>query len=355
MDISDQVIRYTNVRLIRDHKLLTEDLFVQNGRIIDAQERFWTAQKNREPYSHQTIDCHNHILVAGFIDLQINGYEGVDFSSVNLTKNDILETSEKLRKHGILYYYPTIISSEKNVYKTVLPLFSDLKLPVHLEGPFITNGGCHKVNCLQKEAITVEHLIATYTDLTNVKIITLAPEIENIDTVIRYITDKNIITSIGHTNGKIDDAKKAVNSGARMITHLFNAMSKFHHRDPGLYGLDIFYTLISDGEHVHPDIIKLIYNANKDSLILVSDMSGDTLGDIKADKLMGSKTPLNECLKMFKAYTKCSIVEAIETVTLHPAKCLKIDHMMGSLECGRLANMVLIDDDLNVIESYLTV
>ncbi|KAJ2346902.1 N-acetyl-glucosamine-6-phosphate deacetylase, partial [Coemansia sp. RSA 2618] len=192
-------------------------------------------------------------------------------------------------------------------------------------------------------------------------------------------------------------------SGAKMITHLFNAMTCFHHRDPGIVGplgdaenghgtkrklgastyefsestpARSFYGLICDGIHVHPNTVKIAYNSHPAGAVLVSDAMGamglpdgqyrlgnmsvdvGLQGDMKdspraaviqgTDTLAGSVVTLIECVRQFKEFTQCSIVEAVEAATLHPAQMLGIEHRKGTLDYGADADIIFLTDDLQV-------
>lgn len=172
-----------------------------------------------------------------------------------------------------------------------------------------------------------------YNDIENVKIVTLAPEKEGAQDVISELVKRGITVSLGHSMANLNDGERAVEYGATLITHLFNAMLPFHHRDPGLVGLlasdkipegkTIYYGIISDGVHTHPSALRIAYRTNSKGIILVTDAIsamgleegrhriGQFEIEVRAGKayiagtetLCGSIAPMNECVRFFKKAT----------------------------------------------------
>jgi len=166
-----------------------------------------------------------------------------------------------------------------------------------------------------------------------------------------------------------------------MCTHLFNAMPPFHPREPGLIGVlgstaqpAPYFGLIADGVHVHPASLKIAARARPDSVVLVSDailamglpQGTYSFGDIRIDvtgndtayrhgtsTLAGAVVPLDECVRRFRTLCDSSVVHALEAASLHAAKVLGIESSKGSLEVGCDADLVLLDDDLHVLQTYI--
>lgn len=148
-------------------------------------------------------------------------------------------------------------------------------LGVHVEGPFINilKYGAHKKEFLQHNCPDgIRTMEEVYGSLENVSIITVAPELPGILQTIPELVKRKIIVSAGHSMASIDQAEKATEEGVTLITHLFNAMIPFHHRDPGLVGLlgsaqySPYYSIIVDGIHSHPTSVRLAYKAHPDGL-----------------------------------------------------------------------------------------
>ncbi|XP_016983527.1 N-acetylglucosamine-6-phosphate deacetylase isoform X2 [Drosophila rhopaloa] len=234
---------------------------------------------------------------------------------------------------------------------------------------------------VQPQGLTT--LEGTYGSLERIKIITLAPEKVTDPEVIGQLVDRGITVSLGHSMASLSDGERAVQQGATLITHLFNAMLPFHHRDPGLVGLlasdavphgrTVYFGIISDGVHTHPAALRIAYRTHPQGLILVTDAIsalgleegvhhiGQLPLQVKQGKafiagtetLCGSIAPMDECVRIFQKATDCSVVYAIEAATLHPAQCLKIEKQKGTLDFGSDADFVLLDDNLRVLSTWI--
>ncbi|KAF9408858.1 putative N-acetylglucosamine-6-phosphate deacetylase, partial [Podila epigama] len=234
---------------------------------------------------------------------------GVDFSvpsDHDSYEKDLLKVNRGLLKYGTTSYCPTIVSSSAAVYHKVLPHLKPRSgsaatgatvLGAHVEGPFINEAriGAHELKVLQANAKNgYKDFKKVYgfegdtpeaqkqlseKDLHSVKIITCAPELEGVMDSIPDLVRAGITVSVGHSMANISQAEDSVRKGATFITHLFNAMPQFHHRDPGVIGLlgsrpDLprpYYGLICDGIHVHPNSVKIAYDSHPEGVILVTD------------------------------------------------------------------------------------
>jgi N-acetylglucosamine-6-phosphate deacetylase len=281
------IIQLTNCRILRGSSIYTDDLWVRAGTILDPEKIFYEEKRQ----SDLQIDCDNLILVPGFIDAQINGGFGHDFSSNSENISESLDiVSRKLLQYGVTSFCPTIISSDKDTYKRVLPNIKRTDggsggaaiLGVHLEGPFISKEklGAHPIKYLRGFNDSIDELHDVYgPSLENISIITLAPELDPNGTITRYLTnDLNIIVSIGHSMASLEQGENSIRNGARFITHLFNAMLPFHHRDPHLFGLlsdrslagNLFYGIIADGIHTHASALNMAYKTLPNGLVIVT-------------------------------------------------------------------------------------
>ncbi|XP_017601172.1 PREDICTED: N-acetylglucosamine-6-phosphate deacetylase [Corvus brachyrhynchos] len=222
-----------------------EDLWVREGKILNPEKLFFDEKGSADVQ----LDCKDSIIAPGFIDVQINGGFGVDFSlATDDFKSGIDLVSQKILSHGVTSFCPTLVTSPPSVYHQVLPQISVRNggahgagiLGAHLEGPFISKEkkGAHPEHCLRTfEAGAFQDLLATYGSLDCVQIVTLAPEMRRSSEVIQELTKRGICVSLGHSVANLSQAEEAVQHGATFITHLFNAMLPFHHRDPGIVGL----------------------------------------------------------------------------------------------------------------------
>ncbi|XP_068158282.1 N-acetylglucosamine-6-phosphate deacetylase [Drosophila tropicalis] len=383
-----ELLQFINCRLIRDHQLIKDDLWVRNGKIINPEPVFFDERSK----AHRQVDCHGAIIAPGYIDLQINGGYGVDFShDKDTTEEGVRLVATGLVKTGVTSFCPTLVTSPNASYHTILPRIpntipngADI-LGVHVEGPFINpqKKGAHPEDCIQTIDKGLETLVATYGSLERIKIITLAPEKVSDPCVIAELVKRGITVSLGHSMASLSDGERAVQQGATLITHLFNAMLPFHHRDPGLVGLlasdaipkgqTVYFGIIADGVHTHPAALRIAYRTHPQGLCLVTDAIsalgledglhhiGQLPMEVRQGKafiagtetLCGSIAPMDECVRIFRNATNCSTVYAIEAATLHPAKSLRMEQQKGTLNFGSDADFIVLDDDLHVLSTWI--
>ncbi|TDG41867.1 hypothetical protein AWZ03_011697 [Drosophila navojoa] len=383
-----QLIQFVNCRLVRNHQLIVDDLWVRDGKIINPEPVFYDERAT----ANQRIDCGGAIIAPGYIDLQINGGYGVDFSyDKDTIEAGVRKVAVGLVASGVTSFCPTLVTSPNDSYHTILPRMPRHIeggagiLGVHAEGPFINpqKKGAHPANCIQTIDNGMETLRSTYGDLDRIKIITLAPEQVSDANVIDELVKAGITVSLGHSMASLSDGERAVRHGATLITHLFNAMLPFHHRDPGLVGLlasdqippgrIVYFGIIADGVHTHSAALRIAYRTHPDGLILVTDAIsalgledgihhiGQLPLEVKqgrafiagTDTLCGSIAPMDECVRIFHRATGCSKVFAIEAATLHPARCLGIERDKGTLDFGSDADFIVLNDDLQVLSTWI--
>ena len=227
----------------------------------------------------------------GAIDLQINGALGVAFNDLNRDRAAKLpEICRFLYQQGLDGFLPTLVTTSiENFHRSLFflaeaiaqqtqnpdPLAAKI-LGVHLEGAFLhlDKRGAHPPqHLLPLNLDTLPQVLGEYTEI--IKIVTLAPELDPTGETIKYLRDRQIIVSLGHSTANSEQAKMAIAQGASMVTHAFNAMPSLHHRDVGLLGEAILSDrvwcgLIADGVHVSPQMVKLLYRMKK-QIFLVSD------------------------------------------------------------------------------------
>jgi N-acetylglucosamine-6-phosphate deacetylase len=334
-----RITKFTNGLLLRNSELVGEDLWVDShtGKILDRQSAFY----GEHLVPDQIINLNGRILSPGFIDVQLNGAHGLDFSVPSETyASDLKDTNRKLVTSGVTSYLPTVTSQKPEVYHSVLPHLgpSDQtrqpydgaeSLGAHVEGPFLSpaKNGIHNPDVLL-QAHSFADVINCYgaENFPNITMMTAAPELGNMTSLIPTITSKDIIFSIGHSDGTLEDAQSALAAGATMVTHMFNAMRPFGHRDPGIFGLlgqsesastsrpsspktskpsspkpssprssavstprsrlsicsnaseladaplaKPYFGLIADGIHLHGSSVSIAYNAHPSGTILVTD------------------------------------------------------------------------------------
>lgn len=394
------ITKFTNCRVLRGEKLVGEDLWVNSvtGKIVRSQAAFF----DDLILPDETLDLGGRILAPGFVECQLNGAFGFNFSTraePAAYAQAVRDVNRQLVATGVTSYVPTITSQTPELYQQALPFLGPSghlqvaddgaeSLGAHVEGPFLNpaKNGIHNVDVL-RQAAGFEDLVDCY-GLDNlvpkdpeggpprVKMITAAPELGAMTSLIPELTRRGIIFSIGHSEATYEEASAAVGAGATMITHLFNAMRPLHHRNPGIFGvLGIaeslprpYFGIIADGEHLHPTTIKIAFNAHPEGFILVTDAmhlvglpngtyqwtNGDCTNHIVkrgpklilegSDRIAGSSITLLECVNNFLNWTGASIPQALKAVTSTPAAMLGVDRIKGCLEEGADADMVVLSE-----------
>uniref|UniRef100_A0A224Z2N5 N-acetylglucosamine-6-phosphate deacetylase n=1 Tax=Rhipicephalus zambeziensis TaxID=60191 RepID=A0A224Z2N5_9ACAR len=387
---SSCLVQLKNCTILRNHELIVEDLWVRNHAIVNPEPIFFDERVTADIQ----LDCNGAIIAPGYIDLQINGGMGVDFSH---NVDTIVDAVEKVAKgvlpFGVTSMCPTIVTSTPEVYRKALTAVRKHNgsaegagiLGVHLEGPFINKHkkGAHKAQLIQDLSGGFESLMHVYGTLDSVAIVTMAPELDPEGKVIQALVKKGVTVSIGHSEANLVQGEKAMQDGASFITHLFNAMLPFHHRDPGLVGLltskklpdekTVFYGIIADGIHTHPAALRIAYKANSRGLTLVTDaMSAMGLeagvhyiGENKVEiigkraviagttTLCGSIATMDFCVRYLQKSTGCTSVEALESASLHAAEVLGIQKRKGTLDFGADADFVMLDSNLHVLSTWI--
>ncbi|XP_031174591.1 N-acetylglucosamine-6-phosphate deacetylase [Sander lucioperca] len=391
--VSDAAItQFINCRILRDHRLQRDDLWVREGKVLDPEKLFF----DEKGYADKLVDCEGSIIAPGFIDVQINGGYGIDFSQASDdVSSGVSFVAKKILQHGVTSFCPTLVTSPPAVYHKVLPQIKVSDggehgagvLGFHLEGPFISveKKGAHPEQFLRTfQSGGIEDLMEAYGGLDNIAMVTLAPELGGSQSVVKELCQRGITVSLGHSVANLSQAEEAVHHGASFITHLFNAMLPFHHRDPGIVGLltsdqvpagrTVYYGMIADGIHTNPAALRIAHRAHPSGLVLVTDAitamglppGRHTLGQqvieiqglhayVAGTKtLCGSIATMDMCVRHFKHASGCSVEEALEAASLHPAKLLGISHKKGNLDYGSDADLVLLDDALNVEATFIS-
>ncbi|EZG43336.1 N-acetylglucosamine-6-phosphate deacetylase [Gregarina niphandrodes] len=385
-----KVTHFFGCGILRGGKLVHEGLWIRDGVVVDPEEVQYTADVS--------IDCRGAIIAPGFIDIKLNGAMGVAFSNPEtISEEKMKKVRAFLPYTGVTLFCPTVETSTKEAYGQVLPLLKKCAadptegagiLGVHLDGPFISIIGAHKKEAVRDFGETPGETIKEVygNDIENVAIVTMAPELAKSSEAIRHFTRLGIKVSLGHSKADINTAEHAVRDGASMISHLFNAMPDFHHRDPGLVGLvtsdkiprPLKFTIISDMYHVHPAALRMAYRIAPEALLLCTDgqaplglgpgeydFNGTAVVVKEVDgrsvcyragspTLYGSVCPLHRAVRNLGEITDCSLPYALEAVTKRPAEVMGIYPKKGSLEFGADADIVLLEPGtLNLVATFI--
>ena len=327
---------------------------------------------------NELIENSSWYLAPGLIDIQINGYMGVDFSGPDLTVEEIKKATKALWRVGVTSYFPTIITSDFSRMKKNFTILSKAKedpeigcslAGFHLEGPYISpvDGfrGAHLEKYTRKPNWQ-EFLILQKAAKNNIRLITVAPELDGAIQFIKKLVDSGVIVSLGHHNGSVSQIKDAVTAGARMATHLGNGCANMINRHnnpiwPQLSNDLITPSIIADGFHLNREEIRTFYKTKgADNTILVSDaldLAGLPPGEyIRGERkllltpnvvkfpdinaLAGAASPISKCLEVVMDFTNCSLEDAIKMASLNPAKMFSLIDR-GLIKKGKRGDIVL--------------
>jgi len=313
------------------------------------------------------------VAVPGFVDLQVNGYGGVDFLSASTLDYETAGTA--LLEGGVTAYQPTFITAPEEVTLDALramPANGSFPRVVgaHVEGPFISPErlGTHPFEHRRDPDLA---LLDRLLDAGRVTEFTLAPELPGADVLIKRLLDREIVVSAGHTNATAAQAHAAFDLGVSTVSHLFNAMRPFRSRDPGIVGValtrrDVYVQIIVDGHHLAEETVRLVWAAAGGRCALVSDATAGAagvtgpyqLGDIEIDisdgvPVRGDGVFAGTVLTMIEAVRNLhalgiSFEDAIGAATSVPARILGRSDL-GVLEPGGLADVVVLDDRLEIV------
>jgi N-acetylglucosamine-6-phosphate deacetylase len=343
---------------------------------IDAGRVVAVGAGRGAPAHGAVVDAGGGWIVPGFLDLQVNGGAGVDVTSA---PERIGELAADLVAQGVTAFLPTLVTAPASRRATALSIWTSIAVPpgaatplgLHFEGPMISPArlGAHPAEHVVAPSPSV---IDGWSRAAGVAMVTLAPERPGGEDVIARLVERGVVVAIGHTDATAAECRRAVDAGATALTHLFNAMRPFGHRDPGpvgatLGGDDLVAGLICDGVHVDDAAVRMAWRAlGPERLHLVTDAvaarggpAGTRLGAVDvtgrgdgsvrtADGVLaGSLLTLDDALRHLVAITGCSLPEAVATVTSTPAALLGVTDR-GVLRTGAVGDVVVLDGALRV-------
>ncbi|SEP90415.1 N-acetylglucosamine 6-phosphate deacetylase [Virgibacillus subterraneus] len=368
---------------IKNATIFTESEGIVKGSILleDSKiKEIHNKVKATPPENAQIIDGQGLNLIPGFIDGHIHGAAGADV--MDSTEEALDTMAEVLPKEGTTSFLATTITQSpesiddalRNVAEYTSKCGQAEVMGVHLEGPFIEKSkkGAQPLEYIMKPDIGQ---FKKWQQLSGNKIetITLAPEHDEDGTFIRSLYESGVNVSAGHTGIGFEGMKTAVDHGVRQVTHICNAMTGIHHRDIGVVGAafqleELRAELIADGIHVSPEMLQLIYsNMGSERLILITDamrakclhsgayeLGGQPVNVTEDRAVLGDGTLAGSILKMYQGAQQMlqlkdvSIKNVIEMASSNPAKQLGIFDKKGSVKVGKDADLLLVDDDLQI-------
>jgi len=361
--------------------IVTDGEVFSNWVLVVEDDHIFSLTREAEGIQVENLD--DCFIVPGFVDVHTHGAVGYDVMDCN--PEGIVKMAEFLASHGVTSFLPTTTTLD---IETTLKAISAVEIAqnlnkngakiigIHLEGPFINP----KHKGAQNEKYIIEptrEILEKLTSSSLIRLVTIAPEVSGAIPAIKFFRDRSIYVSLGHSDATYEDTLKAIMAGANQITHMFNGMRAFHHREPGIIGAGLIEDslkcqIIADGIHSHFSAIRLVYRTKGyKNIILISDsMSATGLSDGKYElgglnvtvrsgaprlpdgRLAGSTLTLDVAIKNVVNKALIPLPFAIEMASRVPAESIG-EATLGSFSYGNKADIVVLDRDFKVVRTYI--
>lgn len=378
------MIKKDKKTIISNGTIITPFQSLEN-KAISIEKGKITAIKERKvmdiPAGVEVIDAGNGFVVPGFIDIHIHGGGGSDVMDGGYEAVKQVATTHS--RFGTTAFLPTtmtmskdkIIGSLKSIHEAFIKGTGAAEiLGVHLEGPYISSEkkGAQKEKDIKK-ASTREFLEFNKASGNLIRLITIAPEMPGAIDFIRWLHKQGVIVSVGHSNATYKQVQEGIKAGLTHVTHTFNAMRGFNHREPGVVGAalsspKLILEMIADGIHLHPVAMKILIKIKEiGKIVLITDamraaskpegtynLGGQEVTVVRGQARLKDGTLAGSVLTMDKAVCNMvdkvgvSLTEAIQMATASPARCLGVESKKGSLEPGKDADIVILNKKLKV-------
>ncbi len=358
---------YTGDRSLHDHALV-----IEGNQISD-----WVALSDLSP-DLPAIDLNGSSVAPGFIDMQLNGCGGVMFNdAIAPATLDIMHQTNL--NSGTTSYLPTLITTADQDMLTAIEVVKAYRqnhpysvLGLHLEGPYLNlkRKGIHNADYIRPiDRLMLEKIAAAGREV--VRLMTIAPELATAEDI-RLLTAQGILVSAGHTDASYEEAIAGFDAGMQMATHLFNAMSPWQGRKPGMVGAvfdreEVYAGLIADGQHVHKASMRLAKKLKQDKLILVTDATPPVGTQIESFVIGGQRVSYQDgkcisadgtlggsALTMIEAIAHCVkhldilLPEALRMASTYPAKLMGLNQL-GKIAPGYRANLAIFDRHFQIV------
>ncbi|CAI6339566.1 unnamed protein product [Periconia digitata] len=388
---------FTNGRYILDGQLVEDHLVIsdETGRIL-----------KREGYiGGEAVDLEDNIIAPGFLELHTNGANGfhfTHFTDSETYKQNVDGIAKYYATQGVTGFWATIPTVKPEEFQMILPSLAPRDIPnaasllgAHTEGPYLhpTKKGAHNSSLFQACNTPAASVYGTTNLNTTVKLATVAPELASSSSLIQSLASTGIRVSLGHSTASYADGLAGLRAGATCLTHTLNAMPPLTSRAPGLAGLISlprtstesstnppapYYTIIPDGEHLHPATVSFLHRTNPARAILITDSielaslpdgtypghaqipfeqtkSGTRATIAGTDTLIGGCIPLQQGVRNLMEWSGCGIAEAVASVTENVAGFMGIDGVggRGVLREGRRADLCVVSEEGDVLQTWV--
>jgi N-acetylglucosamine-6-phosphate deacetylase len=342
-------------------------------------------EEERIPAGAQRVDARGLRVLPGLIDTHVHGSHGSDLMLHGAA--GIRRIAEAFPRYGTTAWLPTTISAvHEDLLRVVRECVESRDHPdgaaivgIHVEGPYINlkrKGAQPAEGIRDPDLGQAGELLAAGEGL--IRMVTLAPELPGGEELIRYLVERDVIASLGHSDATYDEAMAGITAGATHATHLFNAMRPLHHRDPGIIAgclmeSELTVEIIPDGVHLHPETVQLcLRNKAIDRVCVITDaISATGLGDgiytlgphkvrvtsplcsLDDGTIAGSVLTMDRAVRNVVTFAKASLVDAVRMSSLVPARLAGCVDSKGSLDAGKDADVTLFDDEFRCIATWV--
>lgn len=360
-------------------QFIPAQLVVEDGKITSICEY------GKQPAD---VDYDNKRIVPGFLDIHTHGSYGFDTNDAEA--EGLRHWMKNIPEEGVTAILPTtvtqmpdvLVKALKNVATVVKEGYEGAEiLGVHFEGPYLDMGakGAQPPEAIAKASVEQFQMYQEAADGL-IKYITLAPEHDEDFKLTKYCAQNGVVVSMGHSAATYDQTLMGIANGATSMTHVYNCMTAYHHRNPGMVGAamrirDIYGEIICDGLHSHTVAINNFFaGKGRDYAIMITDSlcakhcppgGNYKLGghDIVIEEsgvarlkdspnLAGSTLHMNKGLKIMVEEAMVPFDAALNACTINPARALRVDDRKGKLAAGYDADIVVLEDDYNVCQTY---
>lgn len=379
MTVADRIDAPT--QLLGGGRVVTPDGVLGDAWVQVSDGRIAQIAAVRPDLDAPSVDLQGAWLLPGYVDLHVHGGGGHNVS-------DSIEAMEQAvafhRSHGTTATLVSLVTAPEDALREQLEWAAELVargptprghvLGSHLEGPFLSARRCGAQNAAHMrppDPALLARLRAVAGD--TLRMVTIAPELTGALALIETLSDTGVIAAMGHSDATYEQALQGIRAGANHATHLFNAMPPLLHREPGLVGAaletGITCELINDGRHVHPAIVRLVFDLVPATALVTDAIEAAGVGDgqfelggqevrVQAGEarlsatgsLAGSTLTMDRALRNAVKTSGLSIERASVAASLVPARSLGVEDELGSVAPGKRADLVVLDDDLQVTE-----
>lgn len=364
-------------------KVVTPFRILNDATIVIQDNKIYELGKSADikiPKDANVIDCSGKTITPGFVDLLVHGGGGYAFAGGD--PDSIERVARYFLEHGSTTMLASLYARPEELLLSDVRKLADYIIAhpesnikgIHMEGPYLNK----ELKGAMNESYLWKPTVESWNKMWEasrglIRLMSIAPELPGAIEVMREASFRNVVLSIGHSMANYDEIELAIDNGAAHVTHMFNAMNPFHHRKPGvilgaLLRNELKIELIADTLHVHPAVMEFLLKVKgANGIIAVSDSiraggmhegeydfadqtvyMKDSKAILKDGTLAGSTLTLNKAVKNLVQTANAKLTDAVRMAGLNGAKVINLEHSKGVISSGRIADIVVMDDEYEV-------